>query len=753
MNSTFLSASMKNAKLSSKFLFLTIILLAVSVFIAWVGISRLRTLNAKVEQLGSRTMQNAVTAGTIRTRLLLAIRSQKNSILATTTADSIREAELSRKHFSDINRETRLLSTLASGAEKALFDEFEVALEEFRKMNESCLEMSVLNTNIAAKAELYGRAADALSRILSTLKTSALTIKSKAPADSGRDETLESIREFTDLTHEIFRIAAQHIDTSAGESRFTEIDQRLREMLEMLPRNSERVQESIQTAGIPANDLSAAATALRSSIAEILRLSTIDSNNKSVEMSLAGRQKTDAAIASIDELVGLLTAAAERDVAESGNIYSQGLMFIVATCVAGLLLGFWASFSISKSITQPITMVRDVTRDMATGDLESRIQLSQQDEVGELACATDALADALTAIIVEIQKTSVVLAESSSNLGEISGGLAGQSEETSLRSSSVAAAAEELSTNINTMSAAAEQMSMNFSSISSATEELSVSVGAISSAAEQTSSNVTNVSGAVQSISSSFGDVLRDVKEGARIAGDASQMADTAGRTMRDLDQSSSEISKFTETIKMIALQTNLLALNATIEATSAGEAGKGFAVVAHEIKELANQSAKAAEDIARKIEGVQSGTRQAVGVIREIADVIRNINQSADRISMSVENQNVSAQTISRNIAEANQGVGHIARSISEVASTANLMARNIAEASRGAVDVSRNVGEAARASSGISQSISRVSAAAKETNSSAAGVTEAAKQLDQIAAELRNLISKFKISRNGNA
>ena len=247
-------------------------------------------------------------------------------------------------------------------------------------------------------------------------------------------------------------------------------------------------------------------------------------------------------------------------------------------------------------------MVRDVTRNMSTGDLGSRIGLTQKDEVGELASATDALADALTDIIQQIQKTSTILAESSSNLGHISVGLAGQSQETSMRSSGVAAAAEELSTNINTMSAAAEQMSMNFSSISSATEELSASVGAISSAAEQTSSNVTNVAGAVSSISSSFRDVLKDVKEGARVAGEASQMAETAGRTMRDLDQSSTEISKFTETIKMIALQTNLLALNATIEATSAGEAGKGFAVVAHEIKELANQSAKAAEDIAKKI-------------------------------------------------------------------------------------------------------------------------------------------------------
>ena len=161
-------------------------------------------------------------------------------------------------------------------------------------------------------------------------------------------------------------------------------------------------------------------------------------------------------------------------------------------------MGFGASVWISRSITNPINVVRNVTRSMSTGDLGTRIHLTQTDEVGELATATDALADALTDIIREIQNTSTVLAESSSNLGHISTGLVGQSQETSMRSSGVAAAAEELSTNINTMSAAAEQMSMNFSSISSATEELSTSVGAISSAAEQTSSNVTNVAGAVQ---------------------------------------------------------------------------------------------------------------------------------------------------------------------------------------------------------------------------------------------------------------
>ena len=99
---------------------------------------------------------------------------------------------------------------------------------------------------------------------------------------------------------------------------------------------------------------------------------------------------------------------------------------------------------------------------------------------------------------------------------------------------------------------------------------------------------------------------------------------------MNALDRSAGEVGKVTEMIKLIAMQTNLLALNATIEATSAGEAGKGFAVVANEIKELANQSGKAAEDIARMIEGMQANTREAVGVIQRVAETITAINTAS---------------------------------------------------------------------------------------------------------------------------
>ena len=113
------------------------------------------------------------------------------------------------------------------------------------------------------------------------------------------------------------------------------------------------------------------------------------------------------------------------------------------------------------------------------------------------------------------------------------------------------------------------------------------------------------------------------------------QMSQSATDTMNVLGKAAKDIGEVTALIKRIAEQTNLLALNATIEAASAGDAGKGFAVVANEIKELASQSAQAAEDIARRIEGAQSNTEEAVRVISGISDVIDSINESSAVIDL----------------------------------------------------------------------------------------------------------------------
>ena len=384
---------------------------------------------------------------------------------------------------------------------------------------------------------------------------------------------------------------------------------------------------------------------------------------------------------------------------------------------------------------------------MAQGDLTRRLNLVQRDEMGLLGRAMDHVAAAFGKVVGEIRTVSQNIGRSASDLSSVSHQVLAQSEEMTAQAGQVASSTEQMATNITTMAAAAEEMSMNVASISSASEEISVNVSTISAAAEATARNVTTVAAALQESTHAFETISHDARDGSQVANRALGMADGAGNTMKELERSASDIGKVTEAIKMIALQTNLLALNATIEATSAGEAGKGFAVVAHEIKELANQSAQAAEDIARKIEGVQGSTRDAVAVIRDVQQIIYTLNASSVRISESIDKQSLSAKTSATNLAEASQGVEHIAHSIAEVAKGANDMSRNAGEAATAANDMSRNASEAAQAVGDISANIHGVSQATRDNTASAQQVNAAAQRLAAIATQLQQLVGQFKV------
>ena len=225
----------------------------------------------------------------------------------------------------------------------------------------------------------------------------------------------------------------------------------------------------------------------------------------------------------------------------------------------------------------------------------------------------------------------------------------------------VRAALEGLRTSANSMQTTAESMSAT-------ADQSSALVTAVASAAEETSTNVQTVSSGTEQLSSSISEISRQVINSAQIASKAVDEAGETDATMQGLTDSASRISVVIDLIQTIASQTNLLALNATIEAARAGEAGRGFAVVASEVKSLANQTAKATDEIRSQIANMQQVTSSAVGAIRNIGHTIGEINAVTTAISAAVNEQGIATREIARNIKDAVGGTSQVSSNIAGV-------------------------------------------------------------------------------------
>ena len=413
-----------------------------------------------------------------------------------------------------------------------------------------------------------------------------------------------------------------------------------------------------------------------------------------------------------NQLISL--AQLELDTAKSEMTTLQtSALLVVAIFLIVLKIGHKISYSL-KNISNHSSV-------MANGDFSCKDDsVYSKDEIGDLANSINSSMENLSRMINSVKGNVVNVKGISGSLKSVIESLNQQSGNLDARSQSVASTADQLNNNITSMATALEQLSVNTHSVSSSAEQMSV--------------NMSSVSSAVEEMSTSIDTVANNAKDARKTAEEAQDISNDASAKMQLLNDASEDIGKVTEVIKRIAEQTNLLALNATIEAASAGEAGKGFAVVANEIKELAGQSAKAAEDIATKIHGVQHNTNDTVSAIEKVNDIIHNISHAVLEISNSVEEQSKTANDISSNISEASQGINEISYSISEIASGANEISNNATEISQGTNEVSYNIGEVNNISSFNKKEVEKI----ESETSSLLNATD----------ELEELMNKFKVA-----
>jgi methyl-accepting chemotaxis protein len=203
----------------------------------------------------------------------------------------------------------------------------------------------------------------------------------------------------------------------------------------------------------------------------------------------------------------------------------------------------------------------------------------------------------------------------------------------------------------------------------------------LAAAAEQTNQQSSTVSSATEELAASVNEISRQISESTRVVGIAVSEARKSEQMVSDLVTAAQKIGEVTQIINDIASQTNLLALNATIEAARAGEAGKGFAVVASEVKSLANQTAKATEEIAQQIKGIQDSSQTTASAIREIGQIISQVSEISTSISGAVEEQSAATKEVSSNINGVSQAAQETGQSSSSVLNVAQSLSQQAGE------------------------------------------------------------------------
>jgi methyl-accepting chemotaxis protein len=338
----------------------------------------------------------------------------------------------------------------------------------------------------------------------------------------------------------------------------------------------------------------------------------------------------------------------DAESAGSGSAWTVGAVLVV-----GMVLSLVIGFQVAARVRRTVREVSRIAEGLAEGDLTRASGVSSRDEIGRMAVALDQGVARLREDMMQLGGSVGTLQDAAGRLSSVAGG------------------------------------------VDAAANEASVQAGTVASAADTVSHNLQVVSAGSQEMGSAIRDISVSTSEATEVAAQAVRVAAETNAIVGRLGTSSEEIFTVVKVITSIAEQTNLLALNATIEAARAGEVGKGFAVVAGEVKDLAQETAKATEDISQRVQAIQADTSGAVTAIGEITEIIERINGIQLTIASAVEEQTATTAEMNRTLSEAANGAGDIAMTIGTVSEATRRTTDTVGETRHAAEDLGQTAAQ----------------------------------------------------------
>ena len=334
------------------------------------------------------------------------------------------------------------------------------------------------------------------------------------------------------------------------------------------------------------------------------------------------------------------------------DIFWQTAINDIAVAISMLIVIGMAGLAIDRSTTRPLRMITEALNKLAQGDTSvTTNETDRRNEIGARARSLDVFrsnreqAEKLEQEQKDTHKIQIARAEKIEKL---------------IKSFEI-----EVEGNLSTVHSALEQLRTTATGMASQSDETTGRAANVAVATEQAAANVDTVAAAAEQLAASIDEITSQVSRSSDIAQSGANEADDASTIFAELGTASDKIGQVVELIQSIAEQTNLLALNATIEAARAGDAGKGFAVVAAEVKNLANQTTRATEDIAGQIGGIQESTQNALGAIQHLSGRMKELNEVSASIAAAVREQDAATGEIARNVAEAATGTKDVAQNV----------------------------------------------------------------------------------------